>query len=677
MLDNEIKFNSIFSKKTVYDMNSDRVKKRMAQMQKRRACLADTISPDNSKKKLNNVPLNNDDISQKPNKEIEKKINLNEDLLLSPSTLTNSNSNYTNNNLDNNKNSKIETNIFYPIDTPTTGIIESKEDDDIEVNISDLNDISLEYNDDNNDKDNNLENILNSQINNNNNNNNNNENVNNKNKITDMNSNEFAIQFLSSNNKSFIHFNNNLVARAAAQNDKNTPSYILALCPELMYKSSNEKNKEIIQENYAVKDIIKEEDESPIKIIKKEEKKIKFDDSINIKKNNNNNESYINNINVINPEKLNINTTDSFRSNKNENNVKKCIHKKALSSFNANLIEMKNNIFDINKNLIFHSKKSSLNNNSLKILLNNLNQKTSKILHYKTQSNICNSNKGYYTKYQIKNKNKQIQSSKPIYHTSKNSLINYKHKDYYNKFNNNFNNNINFDKNNYYNHLKKKTHHHQKSKTSYTTPSFIPLKNDKSYNNPKNKIYYNKTNNYFNKYHNNKILTKNSFKLQDIKKELFNNKIINHKKTKTGLMYPNYNLNSNNLINIFTPKSESNFSLSNKNMIFSAMQRLKFCPISIYCKALNELNKSKKSLFCLSVYNDKNNCFAFKGLYEINNKDHTIAEKIYSSGYIPSKININEIKLFYNFDPKRGEFYKYRFNPTEKKQFNSNIIIII
>ena len=50
MLDNEIKFNSIFSKKTVYDMNSDRVKKRMAQMQKRRACLADTISPDNSKK---------------------------------------------------------------------------------------------------------------------------------------------------------------------------------------------------------------------------------------------------------------------------------------------------------------------------------------------------------------------------------------------------------------------------------------------------------------------------------------------------------------------------------------------------------------------------------------------------------------------------------------------------
>ena len=190
-------------------------------------------------------------------------------------------------------------------------------------------------------------------------------------------------------------------------------------------------------------------------------------------------------------------------------------------------------------------------------------------------------------------------------------------------------------------------------------------------------MYYNKTNNYFNKYNNNKILTKNSFKLQDLKKELCNNKIINHKKTKTGLMYPNYNLNSNNLINIFTPKSESNFSLSNKNMIFSAMQRLKFCPISIYCKALNELNKSKKSLFCLSVYNDKNNCFAFKGLYEVNNKDHTIAEKIYSSGYIPSKININEIKLFYNFDPKRGEFYKYRFNPTEKKQFNSNIIIII
>ena len=674
MTDNEIKFNSIFSKKTVYDMNSDRVKKRMAQMQKRRACLADTISPDNSKKNLNNVPLINDDLSQKPKEEIEKKLNLNEDLLLSPSTLTNSNSNYTNNNLDNNKNSKIETNVFYPIDTPTTGIIESKEDDDIEVNISDLNDISLEYNDDNNDKDNNLENILNSQIINNDDNNE----VNKQNKINEMNSNEFAIQFLSSNNKSFIHFNNNLVARAAAQKDKNTPSYILALCPELIYKSSNEKNKEIIQENYAVKDIIKEEDESPIKIIKKEEKKIKFNDSID-KKKNNNNESYINNINVINPEKLNINTTDSFRSIKNEKNIKKYGHKKALSSYNGNLLILKNNAFDINKNFIFHSKKSSLNNNSLKILFNNLNQKTSKILHYKTQSNICNSNKGYYTKYQLKNKNKQIQSSKPIYHTSKNSLINYNHKNYYNKFHNNFYNNTNYDKNNYYKqtHLKKKTHHHQKSKTSYTTPSFIPLKNDKLNNSPKNKIYYHKTNNYFNKFHNKKILNKNSFKIQEIKKELYNNKIINHKKTKTGLMYPNYNLNSNNLINIFTPKSESKFTFSNKNMIFSAMQRLKFSPISIYCKALNELNKSKKNLFCLSVYNDKNNCFAFKGLYEINNKDHTIAERIYSLGYIPSKININEIKLFYNFDPKKGEFYKYRFNPTEKKQFNSNIIIMI
>jgi hypothetical protein len=344
---------------------------------------------------------------------------------------------------------------------------------------------------------------------------------------------------------------------------------------------------------------------------------------------------------------------------------------------------MKNNDFENNKKFIFHSKKSSLNNNSLKKFMNNLNQKTSKILHYKTQSNMCNYNKCHYTKYQFKNKNKQIQSSKPICHTSKNSLIiNYNQKKYSNRVNYQNNNNYDKNKNNKQNQLKKKTHHHQKSKTSYTTPTFTPFRNDKEKNSPKNKVNYHKTNNYFYKYNNNnnnnkKLYNKNSFKFQEIKNELYNNTLINHKKTKTGLMYPNYNLNSNNVINIFTPKSDPNIDLSNKNMIFSAMQRLKFCPISIYCKALNELNKSKKNLFCLSVYIDKNNCFAFKGLYEINNKDHTIAEKLYSLGYVPSKINISEIKLFYNFDPKRGEFYKYRFNPTEKKQFNSNIIIMI
>jgi hypothetical protein len=48
------------------------------------------------------------------------------------------------------------------------------------------------------------------------------------------NSNEFAKKYLSSKSKSFIKFNNNLTARVAAHNLKNSPSYMLALCPELL-----------------------------------------------------------------------------------------------------------------------------------------------------------------------------------------------------------------------------------------------------------------------------------------------------------------------------------------------------------------------------------------------------------------------------------------------------------
>ena len=48
------------------------------------------------------------------------------------------------------------------------------------------------------------------------------------------NSNEFAKKYLTSKSKSFIKFNNNLTARVAAHNLKNSPSYMLALCPELL-----------------------------------------------------------------------------------------------------------------------------------------------------------------------------------------------------------------------------------------------------------------------------------------------------------------------------------------------------------------------------------------------------------------------------------------------------------
>ena len=61
------------------------------------------------------------------------------------------------------------------------------------------------------------------------------------------------------NIKSFIEFNNNLSFKLVAENYKNSPSYMLALCPQL-FRGNNNKNN--INENYKVNDAISEELES-------------------------------------------------------------------------------------------------------------------------------------------------------------------------------------------------------------------------------------------------------------------------------------------------------------------------------------------------------------------------------------------------------------------------------
>ena len=111
----------------------------------------------------------------------------------------------------------------------------NKEDSNIEINISnldiDINDINEE------------------------------ENTQNEEEITmsGPNSNEFAKKYLSSKSKSFIKFNNNLTARVAADSLKNSLSYMLALCPELI---GGVDKKNLIKENYAATDVISEDIEA-------------------------------------------------------------------------------------------------------------------------------------------------------------------------------------------------------------------------------------------------------------------------------------------------------------------------------------------------------------------------------------------------------------------------------
>ena len=89
------------------------------------------------------------------------------------------------------------------------------------------------------------------------------------------------------------------------------------------------------------------------------------------------------------------------------------------------------------------------------------------------------------------------------------------------------------------------------------------------------------------------------------------------------------------------------------------------------------LNNSTCSLFTILVFYDNNtNKFSFRGLYEIISKDGNIsANKIFSSSFCQTKININDINHFYTYDVKK-EFVKFNFQNNENKKFNYNTILI-
>ena len=222
-------------------MNSNRTLKRLEQMQRRKDSLFETDSL-----KLNkNLFESENNISKQIFLSIK---NLSGNILDKHFYSTSDNHKIKEEESEKNNDDKIsELDFDINYDNVNNGINnkiinnEEIENDDVEVNISDL-DCEIDC-----------------------------ENNNNEETEIDTSSNEYAKHFLCSNSKSFIPFNNNLIARAAAQKEKNTPSYIFALCPELFNKDKNLNNKDIISENYAVKDAIKEENENeiikPIKII--------------------------------------------------------------------------------------------------------------------------------------------------------------------------------------------------------------------------------------------------------------------------------------------------------------------------------------------------------------------------------------------------------------------------
>ena len=211
---------TLISHKIIFDKNTDRKKRRIEQIQKRKKYLNETDSLKAEKSTFNSTqtPTKLEDFNFTFQSFIKK--NYEQDT---------NNSNHISD-----ANNIIEVNQF-SINT----LLENNENEyvnlmneDKEINISDIDcNINELNNDDNNNK-----------------------------IIFDTSSKEYAKNFCSSNLKSFIQLNNNLIAHN--KNKKNTPSYLLALCPDSL------KNNKKSSSNYMVNETIKEENE--IEVLTKE-----------------------------------------------------------------------------------------------------------------------------------------------------------------------------------------------------------------------------------------------------------------------------------------------------------------------------------------------------------------------------------------------------------------------
>ena len=604
--------NMILSKKLIFDMNSERTKKRMEQMKRIKKNLNENDTPKDEKSTFNSTQNPNEDLNKNNYHKRNRKINLEKKRIHEI--------------LNNSNNTNKSSNIIIPFKNS----VELNEfSDDIEINVSDL--------------DCNIDNL-------------------NQNDINDHmkcysnpSSSEYAKNFCSSNAKSFILLNNNLIAKAATEKEKNTNSYLLALYPDLMSSKNKEKN----FDNYYVDDVIKEEieNENPLKQDNNSidnNKKIK-DLMININYSNkvyhkkSKSGYYINHALSNSPQNLNKKILKKEFSNK-KINFNHCKNKN-----NNNIININRKIFQNVQN-ISRTFCSPLRNHFTKLSKGNF---INSYHEYKSNSN-SNSN----------SKNKNIKKINNL------SLKNFSNKNIKTKMKITINSNNNSRSNSKNKHQNKNK---TKNKTFYTSLSSTFLnKNDNDYKYKNHNLcsYVKNTNN-----NNNKLVNTTSLRLFEIKKAiktLGNNHL--YKNNNFGLFFPKtskYICNNS----IIMQKSYANFEISNRNKIINALQKINYSHLNLYSKAFNELKKCKGNLFSILVSKEKIkfkiNKFLFKGLYEVIQDEHNLyAKLIFGIANLSNNININDFENIYNFDLNKEEFTKYKFNSNEPKSFNGSTIII-
>jgi hypothetical protein len=584
IIDNKIM--NQFDMHNLFDMNSTRTKKRYDQMQKRKAFL-------NNINNVNNVDnISENDIVHIDINQLEKTSHTTplppDEFIKQP-----------NNNLKKelNENVQIQSEINL-----------NKNNENAELNISNL-DNSVEIHED-------AEDISNSNV-------------------SDI---KQIISKYHAKSKSFIQLNNNLVARAAIDNNKNTQSYMMALYPELFRNNNN--NNRISVNNYEVEDIIKEENEN----------------ENNTYNSNNNNNNQLNATMPIDNDNNNSNKKKHQRTssaviqkepammnvknnNKNRNNYSHLDNYSYLYKLKTNNTKKKTKQNYLNYSLnIYRNKDTSNSNISLfisnkkKTVLKNQKSNSTKIIFGKS------------TKLESIDKI----SSKPL----NNSITTFPNKkDDSNKYSNN--NNIiksYCSKEQIFTNLKKK---YQNYNFTFTSPNY---KNSTMYcisptSNPKLHAKLNNTN--------------------KIKVKLNLSQKINSIPFISSISSTNIKINSLN--------QTTNSSVSKKLITF-ALQRINYRPLSTYSYALNALNKSHKEMFCILVCNDnKNGDFLFRGLYEIIKNEHgeyVNAVKLFSYSYCSCKIVFKQIKHFYTIKTNKTiyEFCKYK---PELKEFNEKVVLMM
>ena len=407
---------SIYSSKILFEQADSRNKKRMAQMLKRKTELStknkltktdnNKFSPKNSSSIpkidesndlsflniirdqennnninniINNEPNNNNqviiDIKVGSGEEKDKNaisiINnyVKNDNFSAASNINNENNNYYNNSSTNNSNNNSykdfqekEVNISNLDNDSIDEIILNKEDEENTHGVRTSNLFDYDKDDDN---------TINKE----------------ENKIKEEN--EFALKYLSSSSDSFIQLDNKLVARVKAQGGDMTESYLQALFPQINLDNS----KSLKNKNYEVIDIIKEEKEveSPLR--------------------NKNNKDY-NKENEVNKENIDINLNISSESSyqfpkkkstnkksnyllykKNKVNMKK-IDKNNISKDFKNSKNSKNNFNEskYKENLSFTNSQKILkkHNTISKMIINNKNNKNNKNSYLKNSSSFSN-----------------------------------------------------------------------------------------------------------------------------------------------------------------------------------------------------------------------------------------------------------------------------------------------